>query len=164
MKSKSRRKRVRGRNSGDSRKGVLETIHLNASGIDIGGKSHWVAVPPDRSESSVREFKCFTPDLHAIADWLEECGIDTVAMESTGVYWVPLYENLEERGFEIELTAQRLARYVWLELPGSDVVFSDNYFDIPAGRTVRVSLPAEDGVTVSQARSALRVRSLADSY
>ena len=112
MKSKSRRKRVRGRNSGDSRKGVLETIHLNASGIDIGGKSHWVAVPPDRSESSVREFKCFTPDLHAIADWLEECGIDTVAMESTGVYWVPLYEILEERGFEVLLVNAQHAKGV----------------------------------------------------
>jgi beta-mannosidase len=67
-------------------------------------------------------------------------------------------------GFEIELTAERLARYVWLELPGSDIVFSDNYFDIPAGRTVRVSVAAEDGMTADQVRSALRVRSLTDSY
>jgi transposase len=82
---------------------ILEKIHLNAAGIDIGSESHWVAVPEDRDPMPVREFRSFTQDLHALADWLEACGIETVAMESTGVYWIPLYEILEERGFEVLL-------------------------------------------------------------
>jgi transposase len=86
---------------------VLERIHLNAAGIDIGSKSHWVAVPEDRDPNPVREFQCFTSDLLALADWLEACGIDTVAMESTGVYWIPLYEILEERGIEVLLVNAR---------------------------------------------------------
>ena len=65
---------------------LLEKIHLNAAGIDIGSESHWVAVPEDRDEQPVREFKSFTHELIELAVWLEACGIDTVAMESTGVY------------------------------------------------------------------------------
>jgi transposase len=86
---------------------ILEKIHLGAAGIDIGSGSHWVAVPEDRSDSPVREFKSFTHELHALADWLESCGIDTVAMESTGVYWIPLYEILEARGIEVLLVNAR---------------------------------------------------------
>ncbi len=86
---------------------ILEKIHLSAAGIDIGSGSHWVAVPEDRSDSPVREFKSFTHELHALADWLESCGIDTVAMESTGVYWIPLYEILEARGIEVLLVNAR---------------------------------------------------------
>ena len=77
----------------------LERVHLDAAGIDIGSASHWVAVPEDRDDQPVREFKSFTPDLHALVDWLDVCGIDTVAMESTGVYWIPLFEILQERDF-----------------------------------------------------------------
>ena len=80
---------------------LLERVHLNAAGIDIGSASHWVAVPDDRDDQPVHEFRSFTPDLHALADWLDVCGIETVAMESTGVYWIPLFEILQERGFEV---------------------------------------------------------------
>ena len=66
----------------------LEQVHLNAAGIDIGSGSHWVAVPTDRDEQPVREFRSFTHALIDLADWLTACDIDTVAMESTGVYWV----------------------------------------------------------------------------
>ena len=86
---------------------LLQTIHLNAAGIDVGSESHWVAVPADRSAHPVREFKSVTPDLVALADWLETCDIDTVAMESTGVYWIPLYEVLEARGIEVLLVNAR---------------------------------------------------------
>jgi len=86
---------------------VLEKIHLNAAGIDIGAESHWVAVPDDRDANPVREFPCFTSDLGALADWLQACGIDTVAMESTGVYWIPMYEILEARGIEVLLVNAR---------------------------------------------------------
>lgn len=86
---------------------ILEMIHLDAAGIDIGSKSHWVAVPDDRDEKPVQEFKSFTPNLEELADWLEACHITTVAMESTGVYWIPLYEHLEARGFEVLLVNAR---------------------------------------------------------
>ncbi len=68
---------------------ALTLTHPNAAGIDIGSAAHYVAVPPERDDEPVREFKSFTADLHALADWLQACGVDTVAMESTGVYWFP---------------------------------------------------------------------------
>ena len=74
-----------------------------AAGIDIGSRSHWVAVPPGSDERSVREFRSFTDDLYKLADWLKSCGVQTVAMESTGVYWIPLYDVLQGRGFEVLL-------------------------------------------------------------
>jgi hypothetical protein len=72
-----------------NRKPVLELTHPNAAGIDIGASSHFVAVPPDRDDEPVREFPSFTEDLERLAAWLSECGVDTVAMESTGVYLDP---------------------------------------------------------------------------
>jgi transposase len=90
----------------------LEHINKMAAGIDIGSKSHWVAVPEGCDKVCVREFKSFTTDLYELADWLEECGIETVAMESTGVYWIPLYEILESRGFEVRLVDARHVKNV----------------------------------------------------
>ncbi len=72
-------------------KKTFELTYPNAAGIDIGTSSHFAAVPADRDEQPVREFASFTEDLHALADWLAACGINTVAMESTGVYWIPLF-------------------------------------------------------------------------
>lgn len=89
----------------------LKHVHLNAAGIDVGAESHYVAVPVDRDEHPVREFSAFTPDLNKLADWLKACRVDTVAMESTGVYWIPLYEVLERRGFKMFLVSpQHLKR------------------------------------------------------
>jgi len=82
-------------------------INLNAAGIDIGAEEIFVALPPDRDEQSVRSFATFTVDLHKLADWLHACNIDTVAMESTGVYWIPLYEILEARGIDVNLINAR---------------------------------------------------------
>ena len=96
---------------GQSRQ-VLTLTHPNAAGIDIGSASHFVAVPPDRDDEPVREFKSFTVDLNALADWLQACGIDTVAMESTGVYWIPLYELLDRRGFTVLLVNARHVKNV----------------------------------------------------
>jgi len=92
------------------KKGVVDAlaqINRNAAGIDIGAEEMYVAVPPDRDEESVRTFPTFTVDLQRLADWLRDCHIDTVAMESTGVYWIPLYEILEERGFQVCLVNAR---------------------------------------------------------
>lgn len=85
----------------------LKQINLNAAGVDIGDEEIWVCVPAGRDEEHVRVFSTFTVALHALADWLEACGIDTVAMESTGIYWLPLYEILEGRGFEVYLVNAR---------------------------------------------------------
>jgi transposase len=97
----------------------LEVVHPNAAGIDIGNESHFVAVPPDRDEQPVREFLCFTTDLHAMAQWLKSCGIQTVAMQSTGVYWMAVYDVLEQYGLDVFLVNARHTR----NLPGrkSDV-------------------------------------------
>lgn len=90
----------------------LECIEPNAAGIDVGSFSHFAAVPVGRDCECVKEFSCFTADLHALADWLKKCGITTVAMESTGVYWIPLYEILEERGFQVCLVNARYLKNV----------------------------------------------------
>jgi transposase len=86
---------------------LLERIQPDAAGIDCGQNSHFVAVPPDRDPQPVREFRTFTAELERLADWLAQCRIKTVAMESTGVYWIPLYEILEERGFDVLLVNAR---------------------------------------------------------
>ena len=90
----------------------LSQVNLNAAGIDVGTSSHFVAVPADRSEHPVREFEAFTADLYRLADWLTECGVETVVMESTGVYWIPLFGVLEERGFRVMLVDPRRIKNV----------------------------------------------------
>src|SRR6187431_1459643 len=93
-------------------KGKLSTVHENAAGIDVGSTFHVVAVPGDRDAEPVRTFQSFTGDLHRLADWLKEVGITTVAMESTGVYWIPVFEILESRGFEVLLVNARDVKQV----------------------------------------------------
>jgi hypothetical protein len=103
----------------DSADPGLEVMHPHAAGIDVGNSSHYVAVRPDRDPNPVRQFDCFTADLQRLADWLEQCGVTTVAMQSTGVYWIPLYEILDARGLEVYLVNARHTK----NLPGrkSDV-------------------------------------------
>ena len=81
----------------------LPVINSDAAGIDLGADYHWVSVPEERDRECVRRFGCFTADLHAMAKWLHECGIKTVAMEATGVYWIPVFQILETQGFEVKL-------------------------------------------------------------
>ena len=90
----------------------LSQLNLNAAGIDVGATSHFVAVPADRAEQPVQEFAAFTADLYRLAEWLSECGVETVVMESTGVYWIPLFGVLEERGFAVMLVAPRRIKNV----------------------------------------------------
>ena len=99
----------------------LERINFHAAGIDIGATDHWVAVPADRDEQPVRRFGTFTADLYALAAWLAQCDIETVAMESTGVYWISLFEVLEERGFEVQLVNPQHIKQV----PGRKTDVSD---------------------------------------
>lgn len=91
---------------------ALEQVHWHAAGIDVGATQHYVAVPEDRDAEPVRCFEAFTADLHRLADWLKTCGIDTVVMESTGVYWIPLFELLEQRGFDVLLVDARHVKHV----------------------------------------------------
>jgi hypothetical protein len=79
----------------------------HAAGVDVGNGVHYVAVRPDRDSQPVRRFDCFTADLHRLADWLQSCGVKSLVLQSTGVYWIPLYDILEERGFEVYLVNAR---------------------------------------------------------
>ena len=72
----------------------LKRLNLNAAGLDIGAAEIWACVPEERTDVPVQMFPTFTPDLQRLAAWLQECGVTTVAMESTGVYWIPVYELL----------------------------------------------------------------------
>src|SRR3984893_1012308 len=97
----------------------LEVVHPDAAGIDIGNESHYVAVPPTRDSQPVRRFGCTTSELKGMAVWLKQCAIRTIALQSTGVYWIAVYDILEEAGFEVYLVNARETK----NLPGrkSDV-------------------------------------------
>src|SRR6202795_3676603 len=97
----------------------LEMVHPDAAGIDIGNESHYVAVPPSRDSQAVRRFGCTTVDLKAMAHWLKQCRIQTIAMQSTGVYWIAVYDVLEAAGLDVYLVNARDTK----NLPGrkSDV-------------------------------------------
>jgi transposase len=97
------RPRTRRTDAPASPPGTLAQLQPNAAGIDVGAASHFVAVPPDRDPEPIREFGAFTADLQRLADWLQACGIETIALESTGVYWIPLFQVLETRGFDVKL-------------------------------------------------------------
>lgn len=103
------------------RRREMSPVHPDAAAIDIGATMHVAAVGPARDAEPVRTFKTFTEDLHRLADWFTHCGVRTVAMESTGVYWIPVYEILEQRGFEVMLVNAGDARHV----PGRKTDVSD---------------------------------------
>ncbi|SHO52091.1 IS110 family RNA-guided transposase [Desulfopila aestuarii] len=90
----------------------LQHIHAHAAGIDIGSKSHFVSVPEGSSEQAVREFASFTDDLQQMADWLIACSVTTVAVESTGIHWIPVFEILESKGLEVKLVNARHVKNV----------------------------------------------------
>ena len=97
---------------GEKRERRSVVLEPDAAGIDIGAEEIYVAVPPDRDEESTRRFSSFTGDLHALADWLGRCRIQSVAMESTGVYWIPLFQILEECRFKVYLVNARYLKSV----------------------------------------------------
>ena len=103
----------------DADSAELVIVHAHAAGIDVGSASHFVSVPPDRDEKPVREFGSWTNDLCKMANWMKSCGITSVVMQSTGVYWIAVYDALEQAGFEVYLVNARGTK----NLPGrkSDV-------------------------------------------
>ena len=112
MNRKQRRETMRKIQSDDL---SLEVVHPDAAGIDIGNESHYVAVPPTRDSQPVRRFGCTTAELKAMAQWLKQCGIRTVAMQSTGVYWIAVYDILEAAGLDVYLVNARDTK----SLPGA---------------------------------------------
>jgi transposase len=100
---------------------AMPIVHPDAAAIDIGATMHMAAVSPDCSAEPVRSFGTFTDDLDRLADWFAECGVRTVVMESTGVYWIPMFELLDARGFEVFLVNARDAKHV----PGRKTDVSD---------------------------------------
>jgi transposase len=128
---------------------LLQRMNLNVAGIDCGAAQHDVAVPPDRDATSVRAFKTFTSDLHRLADWLAACRITSVAMESTGVYWIPLYEILEARGFAVVLVNARHVKNV----PGrkSDVTDCEWLRELHSVGLLRGSFRPTAAITVLRA-------------
>lgn len=116
----SRRRKTKPAARADRRE-AMPVVHPNAAGLDIGANEIYVAVPADRDESPVRCFGTFTGELQAMAAWLQQCGIETVAMEATGVYWIPAFQILETSGFEVCLVN---ARY-FQNVPGRKTDVSD---------------------------------------
>ena len=90
----------------------LAVVHRDCAGIDVGKRKHYVAVDPSRFDEPVRNFGTFTQDLESMAEWLSSCGVREVAMESTGVYWIPAFEVLDRAGFEVHLVNPRATKQV----------------------------------------------------
>jgi len=86
-----------------NQKPTIKIVNPDSAGIDIGASSHFVGVPPDRAKETVKEFGCYTPDIQEMITWLKQCCIKTVVMESRGSYWIPVFEMLEQAGFEVNL-------------------------------------------------------------
>src|SRR2546427_5513240 len=136
---------------------VLHCLNPNAAGVDVGATEIYIAVPADRHPQSVRHFSTFTEDLHAAADWLKSCQIETVAMESTGVYWIPLFQILEARGFTVFLVNARHVKNVpgrksdvsdcqWLQYLHSVGLLSGSFRPEQAVCTVRSILRHRDSL------------------
>src|SRR5437660_2318461 len=131
-------------------------MNLNAAGIDVGATEHWVAVPEDRDEEPVRRFGAFTADLYVLAEWLRQCQIETVVMESTGVSWSALCAVLEERGCDGKLVEAHDARQV----PGRKTDVKDCQWlqELHTSGLLRGAFRPEDQICVL--RSSLRQRSM----
>ena len=99
----------------------MPMVHPNAAAIDVGATMHMAAVRPDRAPEPVRSFGTFTTDLHRLVEWFKECGVETVVMESTSVYWIPIFELLDAHGFTVLLVNARDAKHV----PGRKTDVSD---------------------------------------
>ena len=118
---------------------VLERVQVDVAGIDCGAAEHFVSVPPDRDPTPVQSFRTFTADLERLAEWLLACRVTSVAMEATGVYWIPVYDILEARGLEVLLVNARhlrnggrvsvnaYTRRSWMEKKEKWLPFLDTY-------------------------------------
>src|SRR5260370_23862698 len=149
-----RRKKQKRAGQGGGAVPSLSCIEHHAAGIDVGKREIFVALPQDRDPSPVRSFETLTEDLHRLKSWLQQCGITTVAMESTGVYWIPLFQILEKAGMEVCLVNAQHVKHV----PGrkSDVIDCQWLQYLHSVGLLRASFRPEDRVCVI--RSLLRHR------
>ena len=145
---------------------ALEVVHPDAAGIDIGGSEHWVAISPDRDKQPVRCFECFASELEQMADWLAARGVRSVAMQSTGVYWMPVFEILQPRGMEVYLVNARhtknlpgrksdIAECQWLLKLHTFGLLNNSFQPTDAVRAMR-TLWRHRGGLVAQASSAIQ--------
>jgi transposase len=152
-----------------TRGAAWKIVHPDAAGIDIGSDAHYVAVPPERDEQPVREFGCHTKDLIELADWVSSCGVKTVALEATGVYWVALYDVLEARGLEVWLVNAKSVRNVsgrksdvldcqWLQQLHSYGLLRRAHRPDAAVRELREIVRLREGVLEERARHVQRMQ------
>jgi transposase len=144
---------------------TLPILHPDAAGIDVGAKQHLVAVPADRDPRPVRTFQAFTPELHELAQWLKHCGIRTVALESTGIYWIALYEVLEQHGFEVRVVNARHVKHVpgrsktdvldcqWIQKLHSFGLLNGSFRPDQPIRKLRTYLRLQDNLVVNSAQA-----------
>lgn len=148
-------------------------LHPDAAGIDLGSTVHYVAVPADRDAQPVRHFGSLTGDLTELADWLTECRITTVAMEATGVYWIPLFQILEDRGFEVCLVNARHVKNVpgrksdvqdcqWLQYLHSVGLLNASFRPPAAICAVRSLMRHREGLMRAACQHLLRVQKALD--
>ena len=163
----ARRKRVGKRSA---RPGV---VHPEAAGVDVGATAVYAAVSPDRDAQPIRRFPTFTRDLHALAKWLTACGVRTVAMESTGVYWIPVLQILESRGFEVVLVNAHHVKNVpgrksdvadceWLRYLHSVGLLRGSFRPVDRVCAVRALLRHRDGLIKTSSRSVLHMQKAFD--
>jgi hypothetical protein len=131
------------------RREALPILHLDAAGIDVGASELFVAVSADRDPQPVRSFPTFTRDLNALADWLQQCGIRSVGMESTSVYWIPVYQILESRGLEVYLVNAQHVKNV----PGRKTDVSDCQWRPHGGHRETYRCPAPTPLSTLSRRS-----------
>ena len=141
-------------------KNQLQVIHPRAAGIDVGSKFHVVAVSAEYDPDPVRKFNSFTTDLHRLADWLKAVGVTTIAMESTGVYWIPVFEILESRGFDVILVNAREAKRV----PGRKTDIKDAQWLQQLHQYGLLSASFRPGEKIASLRSYLRHRERLTEY
>ena len=110
--SKFARKKQSRKKEQKSQESQLTIINPHTAGIDLGSREHWVCVPPSATELNIRCFGCTTPELLVLADWLSDCGVTSVAMESTGVEWIPLFQILSQRNFQVFLVNAKTVKNV----------------------------------------------------
>lgn len=139
----------------------LRVVYPDCAGIDIGGHSHWVAIDPQRDPQPVREFTALTDSLEAMADWLIQCGIQQVALEATGVYWIPVYELLERRGLKVHLVDTRATRQV--SGRKSDVLDCQWIWQLMSCGLLRSAFRPADEVCVLRALVRLRAQLVKDA-
>ena len=163
----------RNRRGKRNRSAQPQQVHPNAAGLDIGATEVYAAVRAERDEEPIRSFPTFTRDLYALSDWLSACEVDTVAMESTGVYWIPVHQILEARGFEVVLVNARHVRSVpgrksdvsdceWLRYLHSVGLLRGSFRPADEVCAVRSLLRHRDGLIKTAARSVQHMQKACD--